>query len=668
MKMLINNTMNNRPTLRSRINKTAALLTASIAVCLSAQAQNHFPTSGNVGIGITAPIYPLDIRSTTSNNLHVSGTGNDDGGYFGANFNGGFWVANSMFNGTNWVAKANTSAIMDTYLGDFLFYSNTGLTVGSTFTPTTLMKLTNTGRLGIGTTAPGSTLDVAGNINSSTGFTIGNTAPAAGTYLRSNGTNFVSSTIQPGDLPAILFASPNGIVGLTTINGVATTGMRSDAAPALSQAIAPTWTGTHIFSNPTNSALFTGGNVGIGTTSPQQALDVNGNVNIGGTLIIHSILAADLTTDPLIFQTNNIPRMTIALAGNVGIGTSTPAQALDIAGGLNVSQIASIGGNVTVGGTATISGAANLGGTLTLPGTITSTASSPIFLQTGGTTQMTITPSGNIGIGTSAPAQVLDVVGNTHVSGDQIIDGNTTVGGALNITGAFNTAGDITASCIGTACLNVSGTFGTDYITVNNSIVTDTAFTTRIASPDGIIRFGYNTLDIDMNKGNIYNDGNPNFISTGYVHGFPVSLLPPPNGVAIGQYATALSNNSICFGGGFFTGGSTTNVPLSNSTPNSLMVGFNSFDGATPALFVGPGDAIQNAGNVGIGTINPNATLQVNGSTSIYALSPNGSFNGNASLLFGQETATRGAGKWGIQYSQSGSNQQSGLKFWVTFD
>jgi hypothetical protein len=47
---------------------------------------------------------------------------------------------------------------------------------------------------------------------------------------------------------ATAFANPTGTVGLAAVNGVATTAMRSDAAPPLSQAIAPTWTAQHIFS------------------------------------------------------------------------------------------------------------------------------------------------------------------------------------------------------------------------------------------------------------------------------------------------------------------------------------------------------------------------------------------------------------------------------------
>ncbi len=76
------------------------------------------------------------------------------------------------------------------------------------------------------------------------------------------------------------FANPATSIGLTAVNGSATTAMRSDAAPALSQAIIPTWTGTHTFSNSTYSALFTGGNVGVGIATPTDKLQVN-NGSIG---------------------------------------------------------------------------------------------------------------------------------------------------------------------------------------------------------------------------------------------------------------------------------------------------------------------------------------------------------------------------------------------------
>lgn len=47
--------------------------------------------------------------------------------------------------------------------------------------------------------------------------------------------------------PSNLFANPSATIGLTAVNGSASTGIRSDGAPALSQAIVPTWTGVHTF-------------------------------------------------------------------------------------------------------------------------------------------------------------------------------------------------------------------------------------------------------------------------------------------------------------------------------------------------------------------------------------------------------------------------------------
>lgn len=50
-----------------------------------------------------------------------------------------------------------------------------------------------------------------------------------------------------GDQTVPTSANPTATVGLAAVNGSAATWMTSDSAPALSQAIAPTWTGKHIF-------------------------------------------------------------------------------------------------------------------------------------------------------------------------------------------------------------------------------------------------------------------------------------------------------------------------------------------------------------------------------------------------------------------------------------
>lgn len=60
-------------------------------------------------------------------------------------------------------------------------------------------------------------------------------------------------------------ANPSGSIGLSALNGSATTFMRSDAAPAIDQSIAPTWTGAHIHSLSNAAAWAIGPN---GNTNP----------------------------------------------------------------------------------------------------------------------------------------------------------------------------------------------------------------------------------------------------------------------------------------------------------------------------------------------------------------------------------------------------------------
>lgn len=50
-------------------------------------------------------------------------------------------------------------------------------------------------------------------------------------------------------------ANPTATIGLSAVNGTAATFMRSDGAPALSQAIAPTWTGAHTFTPSSGKAI-----------------------------------------------------------------------------------------------------------------------------------------------------------------------------------------------------------------------------------------------------------------------------------------------------------------------------------------------------------------------------------------------------------------------------
>jgi hypothetical protein len=72
-------------------------------------------------------------------------------------------------------------------------------------------------------------------------------------------------------------ANPTGTIGLSAVNGSASTYMRSDGAPALSQTIVPTWTAQHTFSKSGNAATsaiqIAASSVGLGFRNTSGAAD-----------------------------------------------------------------------------------------------------------------------------------------------------------------------------------------------------------------------------------------------------------------------------------------------------------------------------------------------------------------------------------------------------------
>lgn len=75
--------------------------------------------------------------------------------------------------------------------------------------------------------------------------------------------------------------NPTASIGLAAVNGSASTYMRSDGAPALSQAIAPTWTGAHIFSPTAGTAITVNNVAGSGSAAVFKAHDGNGQITFG---------------------------------------------------------------------------------------------------------------------------------------------------------------------------------------------------------------------------------------------------------------------------------------------------------------------------------------------------------------------------------------------------
>jgi hypothetical protein len=118
-------------------------------------------SSGLLGLstsGASTPAYALDLRSPGKSGaqMHISPADADSGGYLtSANAGNLFMSAGAAWNGSAWVAKSSTSYQYGGGVAGVRFFFDTGLTVGSTYTPTTRMFIGPTGHVGIGmSTAP----------------------------------------------------------------------------------------------------------------------------------------------------------------------------------------------------------------------------------------------------------------------------------------------------------------------------------------------------------------------------------------------------------------------------------------------------------------------------------------------------------------------------------
>jgi hypothetical protein len=372
-------------------------------------------TGTGVGIGTASPANRLDVQVST--NVRIARFKNtsstvQDYSLFVANDSDvtfGLGVFGSTA-GTVGMVGANAAFIDTSSTSLNIFASNaSGVIKFATGGNTERMRVSSDGNVGIGTSSPQSLIEVNGR-----GRFVATTASAP-----SSGPGLEMYYDSGADRAVINSLNRTGIVYKT---------LRIDASNVL-----------------INTASGTG-NVGIGTTTPvgitnYTTLDIRGSngglLYIGASGVNTLRLIGEGTdgyvdnlsaTGSLIFRTNNATeRMRIDSAGNVGIGTSSPTQKLDVRGAIALTD----------GGTQTtfISNAGEIELARTAGDAYidfkTSTAedfdcrisqiSDGLRFLTGGngssSERMRITSAGNVGIGTTSPATPMHIQaasGNTY--------------------------------------------------------------------------------------------------------------------------------------------------------------------------------------------------------------------------------------------------------------
>jgi len=183
-------------------------------------------SSANVGIGTSSPTAKLDVATSINLGLNYLNVGFDIGS--GAGWLGGYNVTYSS--GVKNVALGTASAVSH-LTGSILFHTNVSASAGTAVPER--MRIDTSGNVGIGTSSPGTKLHVAAAANS--GVLVSST----------DGTTFKGIAFNTSDSQFTVGTQTNHPVGFYT-------------------------------NNTERARIDSSGNLGIGTSSPSNPLDVNG--------------------------------------------------------------------------------------------------------------------------------------------------------------------------------------------------------------------------------------------------------------------------------------------------------------------------------------------------------------------------------------------------------
>src|SRR3989339_851334 len=389
-------------------------------------------SKGYVGIGTTSPEGRLEVSNLdtdTANTLLIrkptEATGTDVGGLRFVTGSGAISSSNAIAGIEADITQANPSSLK----GELTFSTNRGDSY------TEAMRIDDSGYVGIGTTTPATPLDIDTGSNS-LGLRLrglAETVEIGDMYMGTNGEMIISTVGGSGGQAFIDLRSEDDNYGLILrqSNGTGISPYANfyvtDAATDYLNIVVNVAQGTKGLVIDENE------NVGIGTTTPQQKLHVNGNILANGTInattdlciqggaclsTVSSSAGGWTKTGTQVALTTATDNVSIGSTdffvdnskGYVGIGTTSPATQLHVVNrglfdtaGVGTASVVSLG-----------VGSENTG--------FTWNTGNALGISTNGGERIRIDNTGSVGIGTTSPGATLDINGANDVTQLRIRD------------------------------------------------------------------------------------------------------------------------------------------------------------------------------------------------------------------------------------------------------